>query len=121
MKPFVSETKLFISEMKPYVSETSFLELARRFQGITVADSVHALPAGNEEEIATMTTGSSSRNKYIMVAGCVSMILVTVVVATVNSWYCSLEIVGLSLYVVLSRLQSTMILYDVDYSSTYSM
>jgi hypothetical protein len=49
-------------------------EFARRFQGITV------LPAGNEEEVATEATGSSSRNKYIMLAGWLSMITVVSVV-----------------------------------------
>jgi surface protein len=59
-------------------------EFARRFQGISEAQSVHALPAGNEEDVATEATGSYSRNKYIMIAGCISMILVvTIVVATV--------------------------------------
>jgi hypothetical protein len=44
------------------------------FRGMTVAESVHALPAGNEEDVATEATGSSSRTKYIIIAGCVSMI-----------------------------------------------
>jgi uncharacterized membrane protein YhaH (DUF805 family) len=50
-----------------------------------VAESVHALPAGNEEEVATSeATGSSSRKKYFMIAGCFSiMLVVAVVVATV--------------------------------------
>jgi hypothetical protein len=57
---------------------------AWEFQGITMAESVHALPTGSEEEVATEASASSSRSKYIMIAACISMILVvTVVVATV--------------------------------------
>jgi hypothetical protein len=85
-------------------------DLLAQLQGITVPESVHALPAGNEEEVAaeatassssrntyhalpagneeeqvvTEATASSSRNTCIMIAGCVSLILVvTAVVATV--------------------------------------
>jgi surface protein len=55
------------------------------FRNMTVAERVHALPAGNEEEVATEATGRSSRKKCIMIAAwCVSMIMVvTGVVATV--------------------------------------
>jgi hypothetical protein len=47
----------------------------RQHQGITVAQSVHALPAGNEEEAASEATSSISPISMILVA--------TVMVATV--------------------------------------
>jgi predicted transcriptional regulator len=51
-------------------------ELSQRLRNMTVAESVRALPTGNEEEVATEATHSSSLNKCIMIAYCVWMILV---------------------------------------------
>jgi surface protein len=63
-------------------------EALKKLRDITLVEAVPVgvedTPQNEEEEIATEATGSSSRNKYFMIAGCVSMILVvTVVVATV--------------------------------------
>jgi hypothetical protein len=50
-------------------------EALRPFRSKHVEESVHTLPTGNEEEVVTEATGSSSsRSNYIMFTGCVSLI-----------------------------------------------